>query len=374
MASFRMTWMARIPRCQYYVSTAYFPFSCQQRTTSRWNTMISSIKQRSMHAQSVAKEHSAAVGNSDGAPLDGLTLNHHLQPHGAIELIFGPMFAGKTTELLKRVEHRQHQGQSVALVKSNKDDRYDLTHVVTHDGLKQPCYSVPSLAAFREAAGDNYHSYQVIAIDEAQFFTDLVEFCSRAADHDAKRIIVAGLDGDFQRRRFGQILDVIPFADTVTKLTAKCTYCVQEAAAAAATEAVAQRDGAASTPQASSVHAASKTSSSSGARRPMQPLSLNGSSALGSCPTTTTATSSFLPAAASKLAQLAQQHTQQGRHVAAGPHAAQGVPRPALFSLRIAADSRQEVVGGADKYAPVCRHHYIRLSQVRREGSDGGSP
>lgn len=101
---------------------------------------------------SVAKEHSAAVGNSDGAPLDGLTLNHHLQPHGAIELIFGPMFAGKTTELLKRVEHRQHQGQSVALVKSNKDDRYDLTHVVTHDGLKQVssndcCRKLESLTA-----------------------------------------------------------------------------------------------------------------------------------------------------------------------------------------------------------------------------------
>ena len=50
-----------------------------------------------------------------------------------------------------------------------------------------------------------FTSVQVIAIDEAQFFGDLVEFCAAAADHEAKHVIVAGLDGDFQRRRFGQV-------------------------------------------------------------------------------------------------------------------------------------------------------------------------
>jgi len=57
--------------------------------------------------------------------------------HGYIELIFGPMFAGKTTELLRRVEQQQRRGLKVAVVKSAKDNRYDLSHVVTHDGLKQ---------------------------------------------------------------------------------------------------------------------------------------------------------------------------------------------------------------------------------------------
>lgn len=59
------------------------------------------------------------------------------QPHGYIELICGPMFAGKSTELLRRAEQQARLGRSVAVVKSNKDNRYDLTHVVTHDGLKR---------------------------------------------------------------------------------------------------------------------------------------------------------------------------------------------------------------------------------------------
>ncbi len=61
------------------------------------------------------------------------------QQHGFIELIFGPMFAGKTTELLRRVEQQQRRGMKVAVVKSAKDDRYDLSHIVTHDGLKRVC-------------------------------------------------------------------------------------------------------------------------------------------------------------------------------------------------------------------------------------------
>lgn len=65
----------------------------------------------------------------------------------------------------------------------------------------------------------------VIAIDEAQFFEDLYDFCSTIADRDGKIVIVAGLDGDYLRRSFGSVLDVIPLADTVTKLTARCELC-----------------------------------------------------------------------------------------------------------------------------------------------------
>ncbi len=169
------------------------------------------------------------------------------------------------------------------------------------------------MAELRSAVGESYDSVDVIAIDEAQFFPDLLEFCTEASDHDNKQVLVAGLDGDFKRQRFGQVractlcpvlyscsvqhtqhvcrglstcafpsqslhsklqliltvaaqvLDLIPVSDSVTKLSADCAYCGQ----------------------------------------------------------------------------------------------------PALFSLRIAADQRQEVVGGADKYAPVCRHHYVSLSQLR---------
>jgi thymidine kinase len=188
---------------------------------------------------------------------------------GHIEIVIGPMFAGKTSELLRRSASYEARGLVVAMVKSDKDGRYSSDHVVTHDGARKPCFSVPSLAEFRKIAADSYESFHVIAIDEAQFFPDLSEFCAVAADLDGKRVILAGLDGDFKRQKFGQVLDVIPHADSVTKLTAVCRYCENEG----------------------------------------------------------------------------------------------NYNSPALFSLRLAEERAQEVVGGADMYAPVCRRHYVHLSQ-----------
>ncbi|XP_028063699.1 thymidine kinase-like [Camellia sinensis] len=65
----------------------------------------------------------------------------------------------------------------------------------------------------------------VIGIDEAQFFDDLYDFCCKAADCDGKIVIVAGLDGDYLRRTFGSVVDIIPLADSITKLTARCELC-----------------------------------------------------------------------------------------------------------------------------------------------------
>jgi thymidine kinase len=61
----------------------------------------------------------------------------------------------------------------------------------------------------------------VVCIDEAQFIEDLVEFCLQAAEEEGKRVVVAGLDGDFRRRRFGRVLELVPLADSVTKLHAR---------------------------------------------------------------------------------------------------------------------------------------------------------
>lgn len=149
-----------------------------------------------------------------------------VQRQGEIHVIVGPMFAGKTTALLRRMQTESSNGRKIAVVKSDKDNRYGLASVVTHDGLKMPCWSLPNLAAFREAVGaETYAQLDVIGIDEAQFFEDLYEFCRNAADRDGKAVIVAGLDGDFLRRNFGSVINVVPLADSVTKLTAKCEVC-----------------------------------------------------------------------------------------------------------------------------------------------------
>lgn len=116
------------------------------------------------------------------------------------------------------------------MVKSSKDTRYAVDSVVTHDGKKFPCWALPDLMSFRRRLGDeDYAKLEVIGIDEAQFFEDLYEFCCQAADEDGKTVIVAGLDGDYLRRSFGSVLDVIPLADTVTKLTARCELCGKKA-------------------------------------------------------------------------------------------------------------------------------------------------
>ncbi|KAJ4980589.1 hypothetical protein NE237_031426 [Protea cynaroides] len=150
--------------------------------------------------------------------------------YGEIHIILGPMFAGKTTSLLRRIQTESNNGRSVAIIKSNKDTRYGLEYTVTHDGAKFPCWALADLSSFRQKYGVNaYEKLDVIGIDEAQFFGDLYDFCRKAADHDGKTVIVAGLDGDYLRRSFGSVLNIIPLADSVTKLTARCELCGKRA-------------------------------------------------------------------------------------------------------------------------------------------------
>ncbi|XP_010457697.1 PREDICTED: thymidine kinase a isoform X1 [Camelina sativa] len=150
---------------------------------------------------------------------------------GSIHVIMGPMFSGKSTSLLRRIKSEISDGsRSVAMLKSSKDTRYAKDSVVTHDGIGFPCWALPDLMSFPDKFGlDAYNKLDVIGIDEAQFFGDLYEFCCKAADDDGKTVIVAGLDGDYLRRSFGAVLDVIPIADSVTKLTARCEVCGQKA-------------------------------------------------------------------------------------------------------------------------------------------------
>ncbi|KAG9151649.1 hypothetical protein Leryth_001956 [Lithospermum erythrorhizon] len=149
---------------------------------------------------------------------------------GEIHVIMGPMFAGKTTALLRRVRSESDMGRNVVVIKSSKDARYAVNSVVTHDGTKFPCWALPKLSSFKERFGvDQYAKVDVIAIDEAQFFDDLYEFCCNAADLDGKIVVVAGLDGDYLRRNFGSLLDIVPLADTVMKLTARCEVCGKKA-------------------------------------------------------------------------------------------------------------------------------------------------
>ncbi|NWS44081.1 KITH protein, partial [Probosciger aterrimus] len=146
------------------------------------------------------------------------------RPRGQIQVIFGPMFSGKSTELMRRVRRFQLAQYRCLLVKYAKDTRYGSSGVSTHD--KNTMEAVPACLlkdVYQEAL-----SSTVIGIDEGQFFPDIIEFCEMMAN-TGKTIIVAALDGTFQRKAFGSILNLVPLAESVVKLNAVCMECYQEA-------------------------------------------------------------------------------------------------------------------------------------------------
>ena len=145
---------------------------------------------------------------------------------GSVHLILGPMFAGKTTRLLERVKQLEESvDANVLLLKSDKDTRYAKDKVVTHDGRGRECFPVMSLEleVVVKTVGDRkWNECDVVAVDEAQFLTNLYEFCRVAADEHDKIVLVAGLNGDFKRETFGEVQETLPLCDSVTKLTARC--------------------------------------------------------------------------------------------------------------------------------------------------------
>lgn len=145
---------------------------------------------------------------------------------GSIHLILGPMFSGKSTEMLRRTRRFAAARQVCLVVKYRGDTRYSDTDLSTHDRQVCPAHACMRLA---ELTDDVTRSANVIGIDEGQFFPDVVEFSIRMADVLGKTVIIAALDGTFQRQPFWNILELVPYAETVTKLNAVCMRCAAEA-------------------------------------------------------------------------------------------------------------------------------------------------
>lgn len=148
---------------------------------------------------------------------------------GRLEVIAGPMFAGKTEELLRRVERARIARKTVLLFKPEIDVRYSATEVVTHNGRRLPCRLLPvslDLSGFKEhLSPDELASVEVFAFDEAHFFgASFPEICEDLVAQ-GKRVIVAGLDLNFRAEPFGPIPVLLALADEVVKLTAVCTVC-----------------------------------------------------------------------------------------------------------------------------------------------------
>ncbi len=141
---------------------------------------------------------------------------------GKLELIIGPMFSGKSTEIIRRVRLLQKIEKVVLVIKPKIDSRYVQDKITSHNFETMDCVV---LSRLDELSDDFVIGHHTIVIDEGQFFPDLKDTIVRWLDSLSLNIIVGGLSGDFQRKPFKQISDLIPHADQCYKLNSLCNIC-----------------------------------------------------------------------------------------------------------------------------------------------------
>lgn len=141
---------------------------------------------------------------------------------GSIEVVCGPMFSGKTEELIRRVKRAQIAKQKIQIFKPEIDNRYHDQKVVSHSSLSIEALPVNSSS---DILSNVFDSTRIIAIDEIQFFDDgIIDVVSRLARRGC-RVICAGLDQDYKGNPFGPIPHLLAIADSVLKVQAICTVC-----------------------------------------------------------------------------------------------------------------------------------------------------
>jgi thymidine kinase len=167
--------------------------------------------------------------------------NNNKMKTSYLEIILGCMYSGKTSKLVEIYKQCQFCNIPVAVINHSIDKRYDDNLLSTHDKVMIPCIQTNKLLDvwYYNNIDNNDNDYtqlkflddsvklinaDVILINEGQFFDDLYPAVKHMLQH-GKQIYICGLDGDFERKRFGQILDLIPLCDKVTKLTSLCSLC-----------------------------------------------------------------------------------------------------------------------------------------------------
>ena len=147
--------------------------------------------------------------------------NNSSQKTGWLEVICGSMFSGKTEELIRRLNRARLAQQKLEIFKPAIDTRYDDANVVSHDDNEIRSTPVQFANDILLLAGES----DVVGIDEAQFFDEtLIEVCQQLASQ-GKRVIVAGLDMDFEGKPFGPVPSLLAMAEFVTKVHAICMKC-----------------------------------------------------------------------------------------------------------------------------------------------------
>jgi len=147
----------------------------------------------------------------------------HISPRdmGWIEVIVGPMFSGKTEELIKRLRRAMYARQTVRVFKPQLDNRFSDGEIVSRNQMKLESTIIANPADILELAAD----VDVVGIDEVQFFAPgIVQVADRLAN-SGKRVIVAGLDLDFAAQPFTQVSELLAIGEYITKTLAICVVC-----------------------------------------------------------------------------------------------------------------------------------------------------
>lgn len=141
---------------------------------------------------------------------------------GYLKLYLGPMFAGKTSAIVQNYRRFTRAMKRVLVINHSFDTRYSASHLSTHDGVEIPCVFAGTLDSLSPTVEVDY---DVILINEGQFFPDILATTVKWTDELCKMVFVCGLDGDSNREPFGDMLKLIPYADTYEKLTSICESC-----------------------------------------------------------------------------------------------------------------------------------------------------
>ncbi|MFC4359036.1 thymidine kinase [Halobium salinum] len=154
---------------------------------------------------------------------------HAITKSGWVEVITGSMFSGKTEELLRRLRRAEIAGQSVAVFKPAVDDRYGEATIGSHNGRQWEATVVENEGEGVWEIDDRLNGEEVVAVDEANFFTrELVDVCEALAA-DGRRVVVSGTDQTFRAEPFEPLPQLMALAEYVDKLQAICTVCGEPA-------------------------------------------------------------------------------------------------------------------------------------------------
>ncbi len=151
---------------------------------------------------------------------------YKISKSGWIEIITGPMYCGKSEELIRRLRRVSIAEQKSRVFKPSLDNRYTKENVVSHNGASMEAVPVDHPEELQERLPENI---DVVGIDEIQFFPEeIIDICENLANNDV-RVITAGLDRDFRGEPFGPVPELIARAEYVEKLHAICVECGEPA-------------------------------------------------------------------------------------------------------------------------------------------------